>query len=362
MFRRRSSTSRPRSNFTIAIVNFTCCAQGLLWHPASICRNSLGCVRDGARQRHCWLGLASKLDFEPWAALRPVKPLNSSSTPVGFQGAHQAKERLYVHAEPGARRCRPEVSFHSVTSKFGVQITSKTSYEFLPRQAKSFTVYKFVFLINLNQEAEFPKTLRQADAVIEADQKLGEAGSVRVGMVHTAAAAAALYSKWKDETGSTPIPRRYSTNLNSFFVLPVKSISHNPMQTFEDLVWSWKALLPRLVQSLWKLPCGFVDAELKVLLAKPAGPRYHKSHGVTLLNPKCPGERAVPVAAPTIAGNSLLQLCCTACQQKAFCAILEAIDSIKSSSCQVLSWRSGILCSLPKRGWKGFFLGHSCYS
>ena len=38
----------------------------------------------------------------------------------------------------------------------------------------------------------------------------------------------------------------------------------------------WKALLPRLVQSLWQLPCGFVDAGLKVLAAKPAGPKVYR--------------------------------------------------------------------------------------
>jgi hypothetical protein len=29
----------------------------------------------------------------------------------------------------------------------------------------------------------------------------------------------------------------------------------------------WQALLPRLVHSLWRLPCGFVDHGLKLLAA-----------------------------------------------------------------------------------------------
>ncbi|CAK9093151.1 unnamed protein product [Durusdinium trenchii] len=77
-----------------------------------------------------------------------------------------------------------------------------------------------------------------------------------------------------------------------------------------------EALLPRLVQSLWQLPCGFVDAGLKVLAAKPAGPK----------------DTAGFVPATT--GDSLLQLCCTACQQKALWTFLEAINGMANSSCQ----------------------------
>ncbi|OLP97760.1 N-acetyltransferase 10-like [Symbiodinium microadriaticum] len=68
-----------------------------------------------------------------------------------------------------------------------------------------------------------------------------------------------------------------------------------------------EALLPRIVQSLWQMPvCGFVDASLTLLSTKPIGVSGN-------LTP--PSLEAQP--SPE-AQDALLQLCCTACQRKAF--------------------------------------------
>lgn len=86
-----------------------------------------------------------------------------------------------------------------------------------------------------------------------------------------------------------------------------------------------EALLPRLVHSLWRLPCGFVDHGLKLLAA---------SRGALVV----PEDTSEVAAAP---GESpLLQLCCTPCQEKALRAILEAVSS-KSSGCQRVLSLSG---------------------
>eukprot|EP00435_Cladocopium_sp_Y103_P060292 s244_g22.t1 len=79
-----------------------------------------------------------------------------------------------------------------------------------------------------------------------------------------------------------------------------------------------EALLPRLVNSLWRLPCGFVDRALKLLAA---------SRGLLVVPENVSEIAAGPEESP------LLQLCCTPCQEKALRAILEAVSS-KSSGCQ----------------------------
>eukprot|EP00434_Breviolum_minutum_P019918 symbB.v1.2.017573.t1/scaffold1369.1/size123032/6 len=82
-----------------------------------------------------------------------------------------------------------------------------------------------------------------------------------------------------------------------------------------------EALLPRLVQSLWK-PCSFVDQELKILATQA---------GELLIS-----NNAAPAAKSTfVGGEALLQLCCTPCQEKALQAILEAIGT-NISNCQRL--------------------------
>eukprot|EP00439_Symbiodinium_sp_Y106_P069285 s1116_g11.t3 len=78
-----------------------------------------------------------------------------------------------------------------------------------------------------------------------------------------------------------------------------------------------EALLPRIVQSLWQMPvCGFVDASLTLLSTKQIG-----------LSAKLTPPSLGPQTSPE-APDALLELCCTACQRKAFMRLQASLVAV----------------------------------
>ncbi|CAE7827028.1 l(1)G0020 [Symbiodinium sp. CCMP2592] len=96
-----------------------------------------------------------------------------------------------------------------------------------------------------------------------------------------------------------------------------------------------EALLPRIVQSLWQMPvCGFVDASLTLLSTKQIG-----------LSASLTPPSLEPQTSPE-ATDALLELCCTACQRKAFTRLQASLVAAGQAS----KGRQTVLSLTGRRG------------